>query len=188
MKRAFYMGAAIVVVSLPLILQARFGVSARIQAAAAQGENVLVRVPSPREPVEVSKLQVGGSDITAGAPFAGDENWVGALSGRVKNTSGKVITDLQMTVNFDSGGPNPRKVAIPLAHSEPILPNQTVRVSAPAAGIASLRAMLAKQGLAANFRRGELRTQYAKFQDGSVWVKGVTLGPRDPQTGRRKRM
>ncbi len=188
MKRAFYITAASVVAfgSL-LLLQPRLGAGVRTRAEAPPSvQNVLNRVTVPGEPVEVSGLQVGGNDITAGTPFAGGEDWVSGLSGVVTNTSGKVMTELRMSVSFDAGGADPHKVAIPLAYAGPVSPGQAVRVLAPAAGVASLRGLLAKQGLTPDFRRAELRTQYVKFQDGSLWVKGVTLGPRDPNTGRRK--
>lgn len=188
MKKIVCIGTAITVSGL-LLLQAQFGVINRAHAAAtAQGENVIVRVLSPREPVEVTKLQVGRKDITFGTSFAGDESWVNALSSEVRNTSGKTMTELRMSASFEAGNANPHRIHIPLTYSEPIQPNQIVHVSAPAANVASLRGLLAKQGITPNFKKGELSLQFAKFQDGSIWVKGVTLGPSDPRTGKRQRV
>jgi len=186
--KKFYMSAAIIVGGLSF-LQTPLGAIVREQpTGTVQGENVLIRVRSPREPVEITSLQLWENNIVFGTPFTGDESWVGALSARVKNTSAKVVTELRMSINFEASGANPPRIAIPLTYSGPIQPNQTVQVSAPTASVASLRIALAKQGLLANFRKGEVLTQYAKFADGSLWVRGVILGPRDPRTGRRKRM
>ncbi|MGI9067729.1 MAG: hypothetical protein ACR2HX_15190 [Pyrinomonadaceae bacterium] len=188
MKRTRYIRTAFVVASL-LLLPTRLGINSQAQSATtAPGANVIVRVPSPKEPVEVTKLLVAGNQVISDIAFIGDENWVNALSCEVKNTSGKVITELRMSVSFEANGDKPRRIHIPLIYSAPIQPNRTVRVSAPTASVASLRGSLARQGAAANFRKGELRLQIAKFQDGSLWVKGVMLGPRDSQTGRRQRM
>src|SRR5215210_3650486 len=96
MKKTFYIGAVIIVGVL--LLQTQFRVSGRTQAAAvAQGSNVVVQAASPREPVQVTRLQVGGNDVALGNPFAGDENWVNALVAELKNTSDKTITDLRMS-------------------------------------------------------------------------------------------
>ncbi len=187
MKKILCIGTAIIVTGL-LLLRAHSGGSIQTQAAAAvaQGSNVIVRVPSPKEPVRITKLQIRGNDVPFGNSFAGDENWLDALTSEIKNTSGKIITDLRMSVSFDGGGAKARKIHVPLIYAGAILPNQTVQVSAPSTGVGSLRALLAKQGVAANFRRGELQLQLAKFQDGSMWVKGATLDSPDPRTGRRK--
>ncbi|MBA2702754.1 MAG: hypothetical protein ACR2H4_12315 [Pyrinomonadaceae bacterium] len=188
MKRIRYIATAFVVVSL-FVLLARLGTNGQAQSATpAAGANVIVRVPSPKEPVEITKLLVTGNQVISNIPFVGDENWVNALSCEVKNTSGKTITELRMSVSFEANSDKHRRIHIPLIYSAAVQPNRSVQVSAPTASVASLRDLLAKQGAAANFRKGELRLQIAKFEDGSIWVKGVTLGSPDPRTGRRKRM
>lgn len=184
MKKTVCVIAAVVAVGL-LLLGAKSGVGGRTQPAGAQSGNIVVKETLRGEPVEVSKLQVGGRDVTFGGSFVGDENWANALSCMVKNTSGKVIAELRMHVSFETN--KGKRVAIPLTFLEPIQSDQTATMSAAPVNLASLRESLRRQGATVNLRRGELRVQYVKFADGSVWVRGATLSPRDGQTGKRKR-
>ena len=186
MKKVLCSGAALVVIGL-LLLQAQTSTSGHAKSqAAAQGENVIFRLISPKEPVEITSLKVGGSSVIFGVPFQGDENWADALHCEAKNTGDRIIADLRITLSFVADGAKPKRISIPLTSPGPIPPNETVRMIAPAASVASLREVLSRQGMAANFRRGVLRVQYAKFQHGSVWVQGVSLGAKDPRTGKRK--
>lgn len=188
MKETLCVRTTVMAVSL-LLMQAQFGILGQAQPAMnGQSAIVIIKVPMTREPVEITQLQVRGSDIAFGNPFVGDESWVNGLSLQVRNTSGNTISELRLGLSFETGGGNPRRVNIALIHRGTLQPNQTARVSAPTADIASLRRLLAQQGRTANFRRGELRVQFARFQDESLWVGGVVLGPRDPRTGRRRRI
>jgi hypothetical protein len=154
--------------------------------ATTQGLNILTRVPLAGEPVSIVKARVKESEVQFGIPFSGDEGWINGLSAEVKNTSGKTITDLRMVSSFDSAGTSNRKIRVPLGYSGRMLPNQTALLIPPPTDIASLRQYLANKGMVANFRKAELLMQLAKFEDGSLWVKGVSFGPRDVRTGKRK--
>jgi hypothetical protein len=178
----------LVFAAVPLVTRVRVGDGGRAHAAlGAQAQNAVVIVASPRDPVKIDGLRVAGQNITAGQTFAGDESWVNELAADVRNAGEKTITELRMSVGFSADNAAQRKIHIPLAYVGVVEPGQTVRLTASAANVASLKGALAKQGVLVNFRRGELQTQIAKFQDGSVWVKGVVLSPRDPRTGRRRR-
>lgn len=188
MKKVIYAAAVIAAGGLSL-LQLQTGASGRARPSAAptQGENVIVMASQPGGPAEVTGLHVGGQELSFGNSFAGDEDWVNALACEVRNTSGKTMTELRLSVSFEAAGGGSRRIHLPLTYAGSIRPGQVVRVSA-AAGLGPLQESLARRGLGANFRRGELRFQLAKFDDGSVWVKGVTLGPPDARTGRRSRL
>jgi hypothetical protein len=186
MSKIFYVTIGLVAIGFSLI-QATTGQGNQL-VNTSQAANIVVRVPSLREPVQITRLQVWGSDISLGKGFGGDENWINGLSIEVNNISRRSITELQMTLSFETTAIMPRRISIPFTYDRPLLPNQVARLSPSAASVASLRDVLGKQGVTANFRKGELHLQAVKFQDGSVWVKGATLGPRDPRTGKRKRM
>ena len=188
MKKVFGTAAAAAAMLGLLLQQAWPGGRGLGQVQPANGINTLVRVPSPKEPVEIGRARVGDREVNFGVPFAGDDDWAGAFSCEVRNTSGKVITELRMSLTFEAGAVNPRRVQIPITHSEPVQPNGTVRVAAASSDVASLRSLTAGRGIPLVTRKAELRLQTAKFQDDSVWVKGVLLGPPDPRTGRRKRV
>jgi len=187
MKRILFTGIGLIVGILFSQVQFAEGGRARV-AALTQDSATISRASSPTDPVRITKMRVAGIDVYFGQPFTGNENSLAGLIVDIKNTSDKTIVDLRLSVAFEGDGLTTRKIHLPLSYSGRLRPKETAEVTAPFANLGSLKAMLAKQGRVANFRRGEVKLQLAKFQDGSVWVKGVTLGPHNPRTLRRQRI
>jgi hypothetical protein len=127
-------------------------------------------------------VHVGNNDVVFGKSFAADDGWARAVSCDLKNISGQVITQLQMNFSFELGNTKLERVSVPLIYSAPIQPDQTVRVSIVPAKLTWALAIRSKGATAMVLKRAELRMDYATFRDGSLWVQGENLGPRDPVT------
>ena len=50
----------------------------------------------PGEPVKVVEVKVGGRVVKPGETFTADDNWLKKLTVKLKNTSGRTITSLQI--------------------------------------------------------------------------------------------
>ena len=175
-----------ILVSIIVIYQSQLEARAQIQTAiSAQVENTLIKMTSPKEPVEITKLQIGNNDIAFGKTFTADEDWLRTFSCEVKNISGKAISELYMNIGFATADTKPGRVKVPLTYAESFQANQTIHLSIPPAKVSSIAVSLEHHS---NIRKGEFLVEYAKFQDGTIWLQGETLGRRDPKTGKRKRI
>src|SRR5437870_7525242 len=100
-----------ILVSIIVIYQSQLEARAQIQTAiSAQVENTLIKMTSPKEPVEITKLQIGNNDIAFGKTFTADEDWLRTFSCEVKNISGKAISELHMNIGFATADTKPGRV------------------------------------------------------------------------------
>src|SRR4051812_5097274 len=84
--------AAIITLSLPLLVYGQ------------QSERVVdwlpIRIKLNDRALEITDIRVEGKSITAGQPFAANDDWLETLTFRVRNISGKTVTIFGFGVAF----------------------------------------------------------------------------------------
>lgn len=145
-----------------------------------------VRLTSEAKVFEIVDIKVAGKSIIIGQPFAADNDWLDALTFRVRNVSGKTITVLGFGVAFpelnDSGGVSPMFSITYSAESvkkdsgarKPLMPNEEMDLKLPKDQLAIMRRVSMGKTGTANLSKVNILSGLANFADGSS-VGGFSL-------------
>ena len=158
-------------------------------AHAQNGQIVIEKYDWPKEPVSVVSMQVGAERVWLGQSFQTNEDWVDNLRVTVKNTSGKGIKYLQLSLRFQSTDIEKAGYIFFLDWPEPLQPdaqgrpeysNQVLHAGEEATLSTGITMARARQGMArlnrtVNFRSARLDITMADFNDNTYWMGGSTI-------------
>ena len=167
-------------------------------SALSQGakNRLVVYESSPNEPIEIKikDFPFGNTPITFGKAFASDIDWAKSIRLQVKNTSGKVISYIEIGIKFPRHGRTDEVINIPLKLGEMPRSEAPVVDALPPDGEATLvvpedvyeatKRLLESDNNMSDARRVIVVTEYVFFNDRTGWHLGQTLYPSKTQKDR----
>lgn len=156
------------------------------QETAATRKAVFIKKMSiPGEPVELVRINVEGKPVNLSNQFEASEDWFETVEITVRNTSGKTITLVEMSLEFPTKDSARAYVSSRFRTSKPLASNQAV----------SLRGQRFKplldearaRGKSVDLSRPELWMLRVAFDDTTEWMQGIIL-ERDPKTKKSKKI
>jgi hypothetical protein len=152
----------------------------------------------PGEPVKVVEVKVAGRAVKPGDTFTADDNWLNGLRLKLKNTSGRSITSLQIEFYIPESVTGGNAILLPVAYRRESSRADCSRVSAPAKAIldgdnlevvfsaedySRARQILAGKGVNTPISDIEVRVGMTVFDDGTAWSEGHQLRRDDSRPG-----
>lgn len=155
-------------------------------------------VAIPGQPVKVIEVKVGGHAVRPGDTFTADDNWLKGLRLKLKNTSGRSITALQIEFiipEYVTGG---NAILLPINYgrepsgagcsgvsisAKPILNGDTVELVFTAEDYRRAGQLLAGKGVNTSISGIEIRVGMTVFGNDTAWSEGAQLRPDDKRLG-----
>jgi hypothetical protein len=152
----------------------------------------------PGQPVKVIEVKVGGHVVKPGDTFTADDNWLKGLRLKLKNTSGRSITSLQIEIiipEYVTGG---KAILLPITYGREPSDAGCSRVSTPAKGILDgdnvelvfsaedyrrVGQLLAGMGVNTSISDIEVRVGMTIFGNATAWSEGAQLRRDDKRPG-----
>jgi hypothetical protein len=166
-----------------------------------QGQERLIEKESWRnEPIQIVKLKTKGKDIELGKKFLEVDDWLRGLTARVKNTSDKPISRIELMLSF----PRPKATdsdelptysvlmvygkepSLEAQNQEQVLPGESVDVKLLEVNLPFIKIDLEKHGYPEKITRARIMVEAVTFNDGTTWSGGKILHP-DPDNPGLKR-
>ena len=146
----------------------------------------------PGEPVKVVEVKVGGRVVKPGETFTADDNWLKKLTVKLKNTSGRTITSLQIEFIIPESVTGGTAVLVPITYgyqsfgakasctrvltpAKAILHGEDIEVVFTADDYERARTLLDGMKVNGPISDLEVRVGMTVFNDGTAWSEGDQL-------------
>lgn len=187
------------VLSIGLVAVAAMFLSATSTATQKQ-ERTIKQRSWRNEPVKIVAVKVKGKTIKLGEQFTEDDDWLQGLTLRIRNDSGKKITYVSLSLDFEPPGKNSpenpvvsqdleygRNPSWPVDAVIPnppklILPKESIDMTLSEMEHESLKRLLSESGFPSSLKQMSVVLDSVVFDDGTMWSGGGIFrrDPNDP--------
>ena len=152
----------------------------------------------PGQPVKVVEVKVGGRAVKPADTFTADNNWLKGLRLKLKNTSGRSITALQIEFIIPESVTGRNAILQPIVYgresfgagcarvstvTKAILNGDNLEMVFSAEDYSRVRQLLADMGVNTPISDIEIRVGMTVFNDGTAWSEGHQLRRDDSRPG-----
>ena len=152
----------------------------------------LKKIPWPNEPVKLTKIKVKGAVVELDKDFLAEDDWLNGLTISVKNTSGKAIVFISISIRLIRPatqntvqqqpsyrhelkyGIEPSSQSLP-NEPKPIKPGEIVDIVLSAEDYDNIRMILKQLDYSAGVRQAQVVINTIIFDDDTMWKGGGIL-------------